>query len=692
MKKIIISLFFLAVLVLPFVSIDAKSPYITQTVNRYDELVTTQDAYDAQSMYKSFSGYGLVKPVDMVFAEHNDTEYLFIIDQTKKEVVVVDEDLNLVTYFGSDKLVDPRGIYVRDNLVYVTDYGISTDANSGKIERFNITNLENVVAEEAYYRPSGIVMEQGDFLYRPTKIAVDSNHTMYVISEGSVNGVLLINSENRFLNFFAPNTVGGTLVDLIKNFFYGNREGVSGLTSSIPAAPSNVFLDDSGFIYTVTQTLTQNGIGDTIKKVNIGGLNFFGDAMQVSEKFIDSYASNHKTMYAISNDGYIYEYDLEGNLLFRFAGPMGSSEQLGLFKNNGAQSIAVNSKGELFALDMNQSALIKYTPTEFTSKVHDALVLHTTGKYQEAKELWEEVIRYNAMFDLAYEGIGMAYYLDGEYDLALEQFKIANAKDEYSEAFWEVRNIWLTNNLIYIFIAVLCVVVVFSTVKLTNKKFGYLAPINDFKTKVVTQEKVAKSLKMKRFITNPIDACYEVRYDKGIKWYNGFIILAMIVVVYVLHLTLTGFIFNNVILERTILTKEVVKVLAPIFLFIVSNYLISTLMSGEGSFRCIFLGSIGSLLPIIILLPIAVVVSNILSYNEAFIYNFILGIMFFWTAINLFVVIQETHRFNFRQTIANLFLTAIMMFIVVVLMILLYMIIAQVFAFGSDIFKEALFR
>lgn len=703
MKKFIILVLLVLITAMPFVSIDAKSPYITQTVNRYDELVTTQDAYDAQAMYKTFGSYSLNKPVDMVFSEIANKEYLFILNQGSTNtsnpansilpsVVILDEDLNYVTEFGSDSLIKPSGVYVRDNYVYVTDFGKNDDVNSGKIDIYNISNFNNITLEKTYGRPSGIVMEAGDFLYRPTKIAVDSNHTMYVISEGSINGVLLINSDNRFLNFFAPNNVGGTFWDLVMNFFYGNNDNVEGLTDNIPSSPSNVFLDDSGYIYTVTQTLTQNGIGDTLKKVNIGGLNFFNDGMQVSEKFIDSYASNHKTIYAISTDGFIYEYDLEGNLLFKFAGPMLDTEQLGLFHSSGAQAVAVNSKGELYALDMNQHAVIKFTPTQFTGNVHEALVLHTAGKYQEAKEIWEEVIRYNAMFDLAYEGIGMAYYLDGQYAEALEQFEIANAKDQYSEAFWEVRNIWLTTNMINIFIVVLVLVAAYVTVKLTNKKFAYLAPVSKLKQKIVTQEKISKSLKMTRFITNPMDACYEVRYDKGIKWYNGFIIIGIIVLIYIFHLIATGFIFNNVVLEQTILAKEVIKVIAPVFLFIFANYLISALMSGEGSFRCIFLGTIGSLLPIIILLPIAVVVSNILTYNESFIYNFILGVMIFWTVINLFVVIQETHRFNFKQTIANIFLTVIMIFIIIILMILFYMIIAQFFAFISDIFKEALFR
>ena len=35
---------------------------------------------------------------------------------------------------------------------------------------------------------------------------------------------------------------------------------------NLPAPPTNVFLDDSGYIYTVTKSIIQNNLGDTLKR------------------------------------------------------------------------------------------------------------------------------------------------------------------------------------------------------------------------------------------------------------------------------------------------------------------------------------------------------------------------------------------------------------------------------------------
>ena len=75
-----------------------------------------------------------------------------------------------------------------------------------------------------------------------------------------------------------------------------------------------------------------------------------------------------------------------------------------------------------------------FRKTDFTAKVHVALRQYTEGRYAESEELWEEVLRYNSLFDLAYKGIGLSEYLEGNYRAAMGYFRLANAREEYSEA------------------------------------------------------------------------------------------------------------------------------------------------------------------------------------------------------------------------------------------------------------------
>ena len=167
--------------------------------------------------------------------------------------------------------------------------------------------------------------------------------------------------------------------------------------------------------------------------------------------------------------------------------------------------------------------------------------------------------------------------------------------------------------------------------------------------------------------------------------------LGLVFLVYLLFITKTSFIFNNVILEKTILLKECTKIILPIVLFVIANYLVSSLMNGEGSLRCIFMNTMGSLIPVVIMLPVIVLITNGLTYNEAFIYYFAVGIMLAWTAILLIANIKETHNYSMKQTIANLFITVLMMLIIIIVIILVYLLVSQIFGFIVDLLKEVMF-
>lgn len=674
------------------VEVNASAPFKTRTLNRYGDMVDTQDAYEPILSKKIIEIEGVNesvnKPQDL-FIDKDDIMYLA--DTDNKRIIIMDTNFNHITTFGVGILDQPLGIFVRDDKIYVADYGVEEDRESGRIVVFTFNQATYKVDEvnyKVFKTPQSPLLQVDNFVYRPQKIAVDQNHTMYVVSKGSSNGILLINNNNRFLNFFAPNPTTGTFWDSVKSFVYGGKENVI-LTKKIPPAPTNVMLDDSGYIYTVTSTVVQNNLGDTIKKVNIGGLNFYPEDMNVSASFIDSWSSDYKTVYALTSNGFIYEYDIEGNLLFRFGGNIAQDEQLGLFK--GASSIAVDSKGNLYIVDPLSNAIQVFKKTLFTEKVHNALSLYMSGKYIESEEIWEDVLRYNSMFDLAHKGIGMAHYLNGNYREAMDKFETAYAKEEYSEAFWEVRNIFLMKHLAKIFVALISLGVVILVIRKLNKRYFFLEPVVEFKDKVMAKKPVKDALIFFRFIKRPYDTIYDIRVDKSIKVYNGFIMLGAVILVHILNITLTGFLFNSVILEHTFLLREVMKIVFPIGLFIIANYLVSSLMSGEGTLRCIFMNTMGALIPVVVMLPFIVLISNVLTYNEGFIYWFAMGVMIAWTAILLVATIKETHNFSGKQTFLNLLITIIMMLIIVIVIILVYSIVAQLYGFISDIIKEVIF-
>ncbi|MFA6595386.1 MAG: YIP1 family protein, partial [Bacilli bacterium] len=605
---------------------------------------------------------------------------------------ILNDRYEYVNSFGASdgKLISPRGVYVRDDLVYVADYGALEDNQSGRIYIYQYNKTDNSVTfKEERACPDSPLLKVENFYFRPEKIAVDMNKTMYVVVEGSFNGILMINDTNRFMSFFAPNQVSTSLKTKIIKFLYGDNEEAI-ISKTLPPPPFNVVIDDSGYIFTVTQTIVKNNLGDTLKKVNIGGINYFPVEMYATSDFVSAIPGSVGNVFGVTKNGFIYEYDKEGNLLFIFSGKAVGTDRLGLF--NSASAIALNSKGQLFVVDDNDNSIQIFKPTQFVNLVHHALGYYNNGQYIESKALFEEVFRYNSMFDFAHKGIGLAHYQAHEYQKALEKFEIANAKEEYSDAYWEIRNEFLTMHAGGIITGLVILVVAWYVVKLLNKKTQAFAFVGNTVSKIKQVPWVHQFSLMFRFIKKPLDTGYLIKTNKRINILNGVVYLVLIFALYLWGLVGRGFLFNDVIIERTILLKEAFKIVIPLVAFVVANYLTSSLLEGEGTFRSIFLTTMASLTPIIIIYPFLIIISNFLTYNESFIYYFGLTIMFAWSAVLLFIANKELHNYSVKRNIFNFLVTFLLMVVLIIACILVYMIIAQVVSFVSDIVKEVIFR
>ena len=122
--------------------IQAASPYVTQTINRYGELVPAPDAYEAIMKLKKFPNTSgaidtLNNPKDIFIDRDN---YLYIADTRNRRVVILNDRHEYVNSSAIRQSVDFRGVYVRDDLVYVADYG-SWKTTSGRIYIYQFNKM-----------------------------------------------------------------------------------------------------------------------------------------------------------------------------------------------------------------------------------------------------------------------------------------------------------------------------------------------------------------------------------------------------------------------------------------------------------------------------------------------------------------------------------------------------------------------
>lgn len=102
--------------------------------------------------------------------------------------------------------------------------------------------------------PQSPLIPEG-FEFRPTKIAVTSKNDIYILSDGSFYGALVLDNHFNFKGFYGSNTVKSSFADGVANlwnrlFMSDNKRENS--EKNLPFQFTDLCMDKDGFIYTTT--------------------------------------------------------------------------------------------------------------------------------------------------------------------------------------------------------------------------------------------------------------------------------------------------------------------------------------------------------------------------------------------------------------------------------------------------------
>lgn len=160
-----------------------------------------------------------------------------------------------------------------------------------------------------------------------------------------------------------------------------------------------------------------------------------------SSIFSDIVANDWGMYYALdSKRGRIFTYNEGGSLLYVF-GRLGN--QAGTFKT----PVAIERTGDnILIVDRDYNQITVFEPTRFGTLVNQAEALHSMGKDEEAAGLWQEVLRLNANYEIAYIGIGKSLLRQHKDKEAMKYFKLGYGKKYYSKAFGFYRRDFITEH------------------------------------------------------------------------------------------------------------------------------------------------------------------------------------------------------------------------------------------------------
>lgn len=442
MKKSICQLMALLVVV---ILIAPKAQADSYLYDLNDRSVTTPDTYLVLRVYAGNDlGVGAMSSPQDLFVDRDGQVY--ISDMGNNRILQFDNNfkhirtITEVMLDGKPTLLNqPKGVFAANGLVYICDTGNA---------RVLVVDEQSKVVRKM--TREGFFAVNKSIAFRPEKVAADSDGNVFVVDRSIYQGIVQYNIEGKFVNFFAPNKVDVTasvvLSQMWKNLF--SSQQVDSMERNLPNPYNNVYISPGNFLYTAAMDVS---VGQELKCLNALGKNIlkstemtehiFGDReitfnkdKAMLSRFVDVHVDKSGIMCGADNfQGRLFLYDQNSSLIGLFGGS-------GSYKDTFRNLTAVDKLGDNYlVLDGEKNSLTLFKPTAYIKQVRDALDYYNQGLYRESVVLWEEVLKKNSHFSIAYRSIGRAYLQEGKYKEAMSMLKTGGDTYFYSLAFKEYR-------------------------------------------------------------------------------------------------------------------------------------------------------------------------------------------------------------------------------------------------------------
>lgn len=432
---------------------DAKDFFLSENLEWYivdtgnNRIIKTDLEFNLIACYKTFTGSSLTKEVTL-------------------------EDGSTVTQEVTS-LKSPYGIYVdEDDIMYIADRDNQRVIKCGQ-------DCEIIME---YTRPDSELYDSVSFYC--TKVLVDAAKNVYIICPAVNSGAIMYSASGSFLGYFGANKVEVTATVVINKLWrkIATESQSATLTKATPVEYANFDIDEQGFIYTVTEAA--NTTTDAVKKLNPAGENIisrtengaeivFGD--QTSVTYSGTTYSTRLTDIAIGDNGIvnildytsgrIFQYDREFNLLFIFG--CDQEDQNGGFDNPNA----IETYGDkVYVLDGRNNDITVFSETLFGSYVHEANEMYNEGLYEDSLALWQEILKRDGNYNMAYVAIGRALLNQDEYEEAMKYFKAGFDDEDYDKAFEYYRKDLMRNNFTLMIFVIGALIVLYLVVSILQKR------------------------------------------------------------------------------------------------------------------------------------------------------------------------------------------------------------------------------
>ena len=193
-------------------------------------------------------------------------------------------------------------------------------------------------------------------------------------------------------------------------------------------------------------------------------------------------------------------------------------------------------------------------------------------------------------------------------------------------------------------------------------------------------------------ITHPFDGFWDLtREGHGtLAAANTFMLLFLLT--RVLKLMYTSFQFVEVAVQHINVFQQMGSLLLPFLILCLANWAMTTLFDGKGRFIDIYIAMCYALVPYILIQLPMVLVSNMLTFEEASIHTVLLSVSVIWCAFLAFVGLMQIHDYSPGKTIIFIVVTIVGAAVIIFLILVFFSLLSDAIGFFVSLYREMAFR
>ena len=212
----------------------------------------------------------------------------------------------------------------------------------------------------------------------------------------------------------------------------------------------------------------------------------------------------------------------------------------------------------------------------------------------------------------------------------------------------------------------------------------------------LNKDKLNRYLRSLRFslycLTHPLDGFWDLTHEKRGTYAAANTILILTLIVRLMKLRFTSFLFLTVYWPELNVFLYLASIVFPLSLFVVGNWALTTLFDGKGRLGQVYMASCYCLLPYPLMQIPLMLVSNVVTVDEAEFYSVLSALSLVWCALLFIAAMGQIHEFSLGKNIAFMIATLFAMLVMIFILMLFFGMITQGISYIISIVKELLFR